>query len=470
MSRAAAAQSSSTATSSTLLVLRDNPNGSSTALIRSEPNGHPVDVGALVMLLGLSDYSYQERIENRKKRLKREENKRLKIFKDYSVFTSHGGGIFKITSHLVWMRILNFLLHQNAFQNIPLVIPLEHFPSIDDQLDDLQSRALQTVRSAAPDLNVNFFSKNYAAGFEFACLLDAALNADLKMVEKILAEASPKNRQTFLSTPGSAVITHLGIERTGTPLQMALYSHDEKMVEVTKRHMDPAEFQRQSEAVFGPDYEAFLARQQLDATRLCSELENAFVQASAADITNALNHVPNTISALQDVLNRFEENLKRYVRENPVHNPYILQRLFEIYDRLPYDRDKECLLSHRPIGLMEKLSSAIWLSHISNGVYNLGKSDSPAAPSRGFLSLANRLDVRTLDRLGIDCYIDIFGRACGGRGLLRAAVESTCATLCGAGPLSIYKTYVEQKQQAFRTYYAASAIDSQLRNAMTLSR
>ena len=43
----------------------------------------------------------------------------------------------------------------------------------------------------------------------------------------------------------NAVIAHLGIERTGTPLQMALHSHDEAMFKILADQMDPAEVQRQ---------------------------------------------------------------------------------------------------------------------------------------------------------------------------------------------------------------------------------
>lgn len=462
MSRAAAAQSSSTIptpTPTTFLVLRDNPNGSSTALLRSTPFGHnsfPTDFGALLMVIGLLEYSDKERIENRKKYLGSEQSKRKKKFSDYDAFTSHGGGIFKI-SYAAWTRVLDFLIYDNTIQCIPMVIAPEHFGNSIGRATDLAYRlAVTTTSCTTATVAPTFFSKKYKAEFEFATLLDGALNADLKIVEKIILEASPENRQTFLFTPGKAVITHSGIERTGTPLQMALYSHDEKMVEVMKRHMDPAEFQRQCEAVFRSDYDAFLAKQLRDATQLCSELENAFAQASATDITNGLNHVPNTTSALQSKLNRFKDNLERYVRENPVHNPYILQRLFEIYDNLPYDWDKECLLSQQTIGLVEKLSSAIWLSHISDGVYNLGKNASPVVPSRGFLTQnATRVDVRSLDRLGVDRCIDIYG-----------AVVERAGPWARVRRLACFKTYVEQKQQAFRTYYAASAIDSQLHNSV----
>jgi len=405
MSRVAAAQSSSTVTSSTLLVLRDNPNGSSTALIRSESfgsNGHPVDVGALVMLLGISDYSDEERISNRKKYLDREQSKRKKSFRDYAAFTSHGGGIFKITGYLVWMRILNFLLHQNAFQTVPLVISPEHFPSIDNQLVDLRSCALETVRSAAPHLNVNFFSKNYAPGFEFACLLDSALNADLKTVTDITTTMHPDKLRRLLSTEHGTgkAITCLGritVPRTGTPLQMAIYDHDEEMVAFFKERMDPAEFQRQCEAVVGTDYDAFLKKQEKEATALCADLEDAFKAAQLNEFTVDGNYVASTRSTrLPGTINAFISRLTDYSQKNPVHNPYILLRVYEIYSRLPSDFNRDCFFSQKVIGGVQSFLSARWLQHYAQGIYYLAENNE--VPRRSFIcrDSSPHIDIRHL--------------------------------------------------------------------------
>ncbi|MDP1574638.1 MAG: hypothetical protein Q8L78_06885 [Coxiellaceae bacterium] len=65
--------------------------------------------------------------------------------------------------------------------------------------------------------------------------------------------ATLKNYLTYLSSSGTADIRHLArlnIKRTGTPLQMALYSQDEDIIAYFKTVMDPTEFERQSKEVF----------------------------------------------------------------------------------------------------------------------------------------------------------------------------------------------------------------------------
>lgn len=439
MSRAAAAQSSSTATSGTLLVLRDNPNGSSTALLRSEPfgsNGHPVEVGALVMLLGLSEYSDQERIKNRKEYLDCEQTKRKKRFRDYAAFTSHGGGIFKITSYLVWARALSFLLHDNAFQTVPLLI--SPIPSIDDQLNNLQSRALETVRLATPNLNANFFSKNNEAGFEFACLLDSALNADLKTVTDITTTMHP-NKLRRLHGTGKA-ITCLGritVERIGTPLQMAIYDHDEEMVAFFKEKMDPVEFQCQCEAVVGTDYDAFLRKQEAEATALCTGLEDAFNAARPNEFTvNNTYAVSTTSTQLPRTIDAFINKLMDYVKNNPVHNPTILQHVYEIYTRLPSDFNRDCYFSQKVIGGVQSFLSARWLHHFAQSIDDLAENNE--APRRSFIcrDSSSHIDIRHLvaTRLGVDSFLSIFG----GRG--RGGVACAFVSFRGSRKLCQTKT------------------------------
>lgn len=254
-----------------------------------------------------------------------------------------------------------------------------------------------------PARNATFFRENIDIPEH---VLDAALNGDAHIVWLMLTQ-----NPNYVSYRGTATITHLGIERTGTLLQMALYSHDEKLAAFIQKYMDPAEFKQQLEAVFGPDYNAFLAGQQIEATRLCGELEDVFKAASATEVTNALDRVANTTSALQNTLNRFKDNLERYVRENKVHNPYILQRLFEIYDTSTFDVwDKDYLLSQQAIGVAQKLLSPRWLQHFSQGIYYLGKNNEPALRSFGLRDYAPLVDIRSLDRLGVITCIDIFGR------------------------------------------------------------
>src|SRR3989338_6568071 len=86
-------------------------------------------------------------------------------------------------------------------------------------------------------------------------LSTACLNAveNLDVVTNIITNTSPEQRSILLSTPSTANIEHLkhlNIQRTGTPLQLALYSGDEDIVSYLKTVMDPAEFERQSKDVF----------------------------------------------------------------------------------------------------------------------------------------------------------------------------------------------------------------------------
>jgi len=465
MSRAGAAQSGPTAAptsaSNTFLALRENPTGLSTALVRSEPfgcNSIPVDVGALVMLTGLLEYSNLERIGNRRKYLESEQSKRKKKFADYQDFTSHGGGIFKITSYLVFTRILDFLLHRNAFQSVPLVIAPEHFPIIDDQLNDLQMRLQNAAKSTTANFELNFFSKNYQAGFEFACLLDAALNADLKMVERILAQVSPEQRRAMLSTVGKATITHLDIERTGTPLQMAIYDHDEEMVAFFKEHMDPAEFQHQWEAVLGSDYQAFLAKQEIEAETLCNELKGAFEKARPNEITCDTNYAAKTTStALQDTLGRFRNKLEQYIKDNPIHNPYILQQVYNIYVQLPDNFESDCLFSQQVIGFVQSKMSARWLQHYAQGIYYLAENNEAQRRSFNWRDSRPVVDIRNLvssGDVGRDSFLSIFGAVWSPR------FHAWWSRRNGnVGRVSAcYKTFVEQKQQTWRAY--AEAVSS----------
>ncbi len=427
------------------LVMQRLPTGEpNRVVVRSAPFGepnlgepNPVDFGALVIFSMLSRHTLL----------------RKPVAGPDETFDPISGlqwerGAFRNTrmNYDVWTEALSWLLDGNAFRLfLPMMAP-ERFPTSDqEQLEQLVI-PLRKVESRVC-IPSHLFAQNYQRRFEIACLLDATLNADPVAVERLFEGKDDSAIKAMLSTSGTAVIAHLGIERTGTPLQMALYSHDEAMFKLLADQMDPAEVQRQCKVIFDryevADYNGLIKKLEADANRLCDELEAVFSRASATDITNALNRVPGTTSALQDALNRFNINLDRYVRDNSVHNPYILQRLFEIYDRLPYDWNTECLISQQAIGPAQKLSSTQWLQHYAQGIYYLGKESGAETPRREFSCRGSTpaLDVRStavLSRLGVDSCIDIFARTrCSG----------------GAGrpaPRVRIKTFVEQKQRAWK--------------------
>lgn len=335
---------------------------------------------------------------------------------------------------------------------------------IPGEQEELEGLAL-SLRLASPKITQpNLFFFDYKLGH----LSNASLNADFETVKRIVEKTNPDNLRILLSTETTAIITHLGIERTGTPLQMALYSHDEAMFKILSCKMDPAEVQRQCKVIFDrykvADYNGLIKELEADANRLCGELGAVFSLASATDITNALNRVPGTTSALQDALHRFNINLDRCVRANPVHNPYILQRLFEIYDQLPYDWNTECLISQQAIGLAQKLSSMQWLQHYAQGIYYLGKESGAEAPGREFSRRGSSpaVDIRSssvLSRLGVDSCIDIFGPRHGVLGRNAAGPDRGSRVFRRGAqgwadvplrPAPFIKTFVEQNQRAWK--------------------
>jgi hypothetical protein len=341
-------------------------------------------------------------------------------------------GAFRKT-HLnldLWTEILSWL---------PMVAPGQFQTSDQEQLAISLRRVERGVRIPS-----HLFAQNYQRRYEIACLLDAVLNADPVAVKQIFKRKDSAAIKAMLSTSGTSVIAHLGIERMGTPLQMALYSHDEKMFELIAGQMDPEEVQQQCQKVFNDcgvcDYSALIKEQKKEANRLCGELEGAFHKASPTDITNALEHVPDTTSALQDTLKRFNSNLDRYVKANPVHNPYILRCLFEIFDRLS---DGEYLISQQAIGLAQKLSSAQWLQHYAQGIYYL-RSETPSREFSCRLSTPP-LDIRSLSQLGFDSCIDIDGAQ---NGMAVASMLDRSGKRLAYISASI-KTFIKQKEDAW---------------------
>lgn len=295
-------------------------------------------------------------------------------------------------------------------------------------------------------------------------LLVAALNAveDLQTIKDIVEKTSPKQLPILLSTSGTAAIEHLkhlDIQRTGTPLQMALYSDDEGVVAYLKTVMDPEEFERQSKEVFrnalppakqteldalnAPAlayYNAMLITQKAAAEELCNE-------AFAFDAVN--NRFTITNATIAD----FQQKLNSYVKNNPMHNPFILHRLYEYEtdENLPSNYAEDCLFSEKALGHAHALSSARWLQHYAWGILHL--SGGNGAPEIAFRSFDCRdsnppVDIRSFisAHLGVDSFMTIFGRP-------NSEGESETEAWQGRR----FRNFCREKQQAFRTYYTASA-------------
>lgn len=256
-------------------------------------------------------------------------------------------------------------------------------------------------------------------------LSTACLNAveDLNVIKAIIGKASPEQRSILLSTLYKANIEHLkhlSIQRTGTPLQLALYGGDEDIVSYLKTVMDPKEFERQSKDVFrnalppelnirnasAPEYQnAMLKVQKVDAERLCNE---AFL-FRVVDGKEIFTINPETIA-------NFQQQLENYIRHNPMHNPAILHRLYEICAKLPGGHMEDCFFSQKAIGHAHALSSARWLQHYAQSIYYLGGGDDGKTlepPRRSFICRGSNspVDIRSFipSHLGVDSCVGILG-------------------------------------------------------------
>lgn len=325
--------------------------------------------------------------------------------------------------HDVLMNIFYFL-HADIAQLITKqrIVPVRSLPSLPSEQQELECLALSLCSTSSKTTKPNLFFFDY----KLKHLSNASLNADLEIAQRIIEKTDPEKLRILLSTETTAIITHLGIERTGTPLQMALYSHDETMFKTLAAQMTPEIVALQCKKVFSDhgvcSYSALIEKQKVEANALCAEVKMEFSNASNAYsagapnayFTKALDCAPGTIVTRQDALNRFNINLDQYVRVNPVHNPYILQRLFEIYDEV-VDWEIDPLLSQRAIGVAQRLSSARWLQHYACGVYYLayyrGEIPSVAQPKPLSLFSCNPGGSRALDiRSHLDCCIDMYGK------------------------------------------------------------
>lgn len=170
-------------------------------------------------------------------------------------------------------------------------------------------------------------------------LFDLTLNAvgDLDEIKCIVNCTRPEDLPILLNTQSTATINHLrhlNIQRSGTPLQMALYGGDEDIVNYLKIVMDPAEFERQSKEVFRnalplekqteldarnasalERYNVMLVVQKAEAEKLCNEV----FQFRVVDGKDQFTINDETVAD-------FQKKLTDYVRNNPMHIMKILDR------------------------------------------------------------------------------------------------------------------------------------------------
>lgn len=253
----------------------------------------------------------------------------------------------------------------------------------------------------------------FVFNIELGKMLTASLNADLDTVKETV-EKSAAQLNSLLSTQGKAIYTHLlqetiriSIERTGTPLQMAIYGDDKELQRFFKDLMSSDEFERQAIEAFSSvlsketirtletqkasafTYQAAMIEQQKqDAQNLCANLKNAILASDPKEYTLDCNLIANTTSAeVNAAVGDFKTKLLHYRKTHPVHNPYILQTLYDIYhnqDAEPSARDY--FFSQKGIGAEQRLLPARWLQHYAQGI-GAKQRPLPAAKKRSFCCL-----------------------------------------------------------------------------------
>ncbi len=210
----------------------------------------------------------------------------------------------------------------------------------------------------------------------------AALNADLDLVKRIIENATPKQRMTMLSEV-STTTTQLGratVTRTGTPLQMAIYTLDEEMVCFFREYMDPKEFKTQWEKVLGTNYQAFIDKQQSEALALFDALQVNLDKEKLK--IRCDNYISNSdkikITLNQEGVDDFKEKLEQYVKNTDVHNPFITLVAYKIYKlmgKVPGDGISDDLQRDKwfsgVIGITQSVMSARLLQYYAQGIQYL---------------------------------------------------------------------------------------------------
>lgn len=271
----------------------------------------------------------------------------------------------------------------------------------------------------------------------FTCLLNAALNADLKTVKQIFAKTNPNMLRRFLSTThgtgqATTCLGPLTVERTGTPLQMAIYDHDAEMVAYFKEKMSPNEFDHQAKNAFKKAisskkckeldsrnataleyHQAMLEQQNSDAKKLHAGLEDAIQTEPNNRFFVAHKHtdtVSTTSLPLLKITAAFFEKLIKYVSNNSVHNPFILQHTYEIYSQLLSNSNRGCYFSQKVLGRAQSFLSARWLQHYAQGIFYL--ADENEIPKRSFICRDSNphFDTRQLTTFynGIHSFLTVF--------------------------------------------------------------
>jgi len=294
-------------------------------------------------------------------------------------------------------------------------------------------------------------------------LLQQVVHGEENKVEDAL-EAIKSNNTAQLSellSGTSTVKDYSDRTITGmTLLQAAAAAGDIEMCLMLKNYMPEEEFATQIAEIFPKSIEEQEIDQKSSAFNFDTILE-AILVADTPDLDAALNKTDNG-SALYCKLEEFRRQFSEFSNNEKIFNPHHLLHAFEVYNKLwdPYERDgndrdykKRDLFWRQIFGYIQRFLPACYAQAFSQGLYYLTKTDQPDSyrPEAFKRDLKLRCDnfsyfplpLDSRSGLGFDFAIYArSGQALGGRRPVMGKTTSTAGSL---------QTFVEQKQQAFRT-------------------
>lgn len=299
-------------------------------------------------------------------------------------------------------------------------------------------------------------------------VLDAALNGDEAIVKMMLE----KNAGYLLYRCTASDFSGRQYDNL-TPFQAALITGDEKMVDMMKPYFDrlqngQAKMQKQVTEIFPNGIEANEAAQkrksETDFAPMLEEVIAAIKNASPEDIQSVRTYDCNN-SRLYLVLNKFRAAFDSLSRSEKIFNPHHLLKAFEAYvdkfDKNNSDwRNQLPLFWCQVIGFAQRFLPANYAQVFAYDLYDIVENKHPCPRSLNFRNGSSSFYPL---RLSSDPRAKL--------GFSHAVQKGSPYMMCvqaGCHP-SMFKTYVEQKQQAFKTYCATSTIDSQPPNPITSS-
>lgn len=185
------------------------------------------------------------------------------------------------------------------------------------------------------------------------------------------------------------------------------------------------------------------------------EARNTLKKENDSHFTLNSQYVGSTTNpSYQQSVDEFINTILKELIHNPSGIPYILERVYEIYDQ-HYDFasiDQLYYFSQKIIGGVQKVLGPCWLQYYARGDIWDNNHDG----KRSFICRdSSKSDVRALVNscIGGDSFLSIGGGRARGCGW-----EAGIARSVGATWGCFYKIFVEQKQHTFKTCYATRTL------------